>query len=416
MRAARIACLLACLSGSFACADDRLDVVGAADVRWVHESGVASFLNGGLGTLRFDPDHQDLRFGRAFLAPRLRLTDTVSLHGVIDAYGDHDRNPLDLSEFWVDVRPFPRNAIRWHAKIGAFHMPVSLENRGVGWSDVYSITPSALNTWMGEEFRTLGAELEARWLGASHGYLGDVALVGAMYAWNDPAGALLAARGFALTDRPSTLFGGLGRPPITFYHEIDRKPGYYGGLAWRHHDWMELRFLRYDNKADPGKSTVAGGGAWRTRFSSIGARLEPSAHWTFIAQYLDGNTAVGSDFEGDDQFRMTYHAAFGLASYDWNRERFTVRADKFGTHQSSGYYGGPPSNESGHAWTAAWTHDFGEQWQLAAEWIRVLSDFPPRAPIGLSTALIESQIQLAVRYRIRFTTDAGPVGRAAAAH
>jgi hypothetical protein len=402
MRAVRcIACLLACFSAPFACADDRLDVTGALDVRWIHATGTPSFLDGGLGTLRFDPEHEDLRLGRAFLAPRLRLSDTVTLHAVIDTYGDHDRNPLDLSEFWVDVRPFPTNAIRWHAKIGAFHMPVSLENRGVGWSDVYSITPSALNTWMGEEFRTIGGELEARWLGASHGYLGDLALVGAVYAWNDPAGGLLAARGFALTDRPSTLFGGLGRPPTTFYHEIDRKPGYYGGLSWRHHDWMELRLLRYDN-ADPGKSTAAGGEAWHTRFTSAGARFEPSAHWTFIAQYLDGDTATGSDFDAEDQFRMTYHVAFGLASYDWNRERITARVDKFGTHQSSGYYDGPPSNESGHAWTAAWTHAFGEQWQVAAEWIRVWSDFPPRSAIGVSPALIESQVQIAVRYRIHF--------------
>ena len=84
-------------------------------------------------------------------------------------------------------------------------MPVSLENRGVGWSDVYSITPSALNTWTGEEFRTIGAELEGRWLGASHGYLGDVALVGAVYGWNDPAGALIADRGYA-TRKPALHF------------------------------------------------------------------------------------------------------------------------------------------------------------------------------------------------------------------
>src|SRR5438552_11879531 len=185
------------------------------------------------------------------------------------------------------------------------------------------MTPSALKTWLGEEVGTVGAELEARWLGASHGYLGDIGLVGAVYAWNDPAGVLVAERGFALTDRPSTLFGGLGRPPITFYHEIDRKPGYYGGLSWRHHDRLELRLLRYDNEADPGKSTAAGGEAWRTRFTSVGARLEPTAHWTLIAQYLDGDTVIGPDYELEKQFRMRYHATFGLASYDWNRERLT---------------------------------------------------------------------------------------------
>jgi hypothetical protein len=399
----RIACLLAIVCTQVSFADDRLDVIGALDVRWIHASGGLSYLNGGLGILRFDPEHEDFRLGRAFLAPRLRLTDTLTLHAVIDAYGDHDRNPIDLSEFWLDLRPFPTSAIRWHARLGAFHMPLSLENRGAGWSDVYTITPSALNTWTGEEFRTIGADLEARWLGASRGYLGDFAVIGAIYAWNDPAGALIADRGFALADRPSTLFGGLGRPPTTFYHEIDRKPGYYGGVTWRHHDRLEIRALRYDNRADPGASTTAGGGAWRTRFSSFGTRLEPSPHWTFIAQYLSGDTAVGSSFPGPGQFLMNYHVAFALASYEWRQERLTVRRDVFGTHQTSGFYG-LPSNQTGNAWTAAWTHELGERWQLAGEWIRVWSQFPPRAALGVAPALLESQVQLAVRYRFRFST------------
>ena len=398
-----IACLLASVWTQGASADDRLDVIGALDVRWVHATGELSYLNGGLGITRFDPEHEDFRLGRAFLAPRLRLTDTLTLHAVIDAYGDHDRNPVDFSEFWLDLRPFPTNPLRWHVRFGAFHMPVSLENRGAGWSDVYSITPSALNAWTGEEFRTIGAEVEARWLGASQGYLGELAIVGAVYAWNDPAGALIAGRGFALTDRPSTLFGGLGRPPTTFFHEIDRKPGFYGGLAWRHHDRLDVRALRYDNRADPGASTTAGGGAWRTRFSSFGARLEPSAHWTFIAQYLNGDTAVGSNFDGPTQFLMNYHAAFALASYEWGHERLTVRRDVFGTHQTGGYYG-LPSNQTGHAWTAAWTHELGVHWQLASEWIHVWSRFAPRTALGLPPAGLQSQIQLALCYRFRFTT------------
>ena len=392
------ACLTACLWAGLALAEDPLDINGMLDLRWVHSTGALSYLNGGSGALRFDPDHEGLRLGRAMLAPRLRVSDLVTVHAVIDAYGDHDRNAVDVSEFWADVRPYPTDALRWRLRVGAFHMPVSLENRGAGWSDVYSITPSALNTWLGEEFRTIGAELEARWLGASSGYLGDIAVVAAAYGWNDPAGALLADGGFALTDRPSTLFGGLGRPPITFYHEIDRRPGYYAGLSWRHDDRLEVRALRYDNRADPRAAITAGGGAWRTRFSSLGARLEPDAHWTFISQYLCGDTVIGPASGGDYPFRMTFQAAFGLASLEWGRARLTARFDQFRTRQSSGFYG-PPSDDSGHAWTVAWTHDLGDRWQLAAEWIRVSSRFPPRANYGVPVALLESQTQLAVRYR-----------------
>lgn len=395
------ACCIALFWAGCAMGGDEFSAVGALDVRWVHATGETSYLNGGFGNLRFDSSHEDLRLGRAFIAPRLRVSDIVTLHAVLDAYGDHDRNAVDLSEFWAEVRPFPTSPVRWHARVGAFYMPVSLENRGPGWSDVYSITPSALNSWIGEEFRIIGAEVGARWLGASSDYLGDFGVVAAVYAWNDPAGALVAERGFGLTDRPSTLFGGLGSPPVTFYREIDRKPGYYSGLTWRHHDRLEIRALRYDNRADPGASTTAGGGAWRTRFSSFGTRLEPSAHWTFIAQYLDGVTAVGADADAYEQFRMNYHVAFGLASLDWHRERFTARFDHFGTHQTSGFYG-PPVNQSGEAWTAAWTHEFGRDWRAVAEWIRVESRFPPRALSGVEPSLMESQVQIAIRYRFGF--------------
>ena len=396
------ACICALLLIGQSQAQDRLSMTGAVDLRWVHATGDTSWLNGGTGSLRFDENHEGLRLGRAFVATRLRLSDETSVHAVIETYGDHDRNPLDLGELWLEWRPFPATAVRWRTKVGAFHMPVSLENRASGWSDVYAITPAALNTWLGEEFRTIGVETEARWMGASSGYLGDFAVIGAVYGWNDPAGAVIADRGFALTDRPSTLFGGLGRPPIELYHEIDRRPGYYGGLEWRHHDRLELRALRYDNRADPGASTTAGASAWRTWFSSLGARLEPTEHWTFIAQYLDGGTVIGPDAAGADQFRMKLRTGFALASLAWGHERVTLRRDEFRTHQLSGFFG-PPADEYGHATTLAAMHEFDDSWVFAAEWLRVSSRFPPRVNYGAPASALESQLQLSVRYRFRLT-------------
>jgi hypothetical protein len=221
-----------------------------------------------------------------------------------------------------------------------------------------------------------------------------------VYGWNDPAGVLLADRGFALTDRPSTLFGGLGRPPLNFYHEVDRRPGYYAGLTWRHHDRLEFRALHYDNRGDPSVQTSSAF-AWRTRFSTVGARLEPTAPWTFIVQYLDGDTAVGPNSLLDEQLLLRYRTAFALASFEWNRERFTARFDDFQTHQLSGFYR-PPSDERGHAWTLGWMHELHEGWQFAAEWIRVTSRFPPRVEYGEAVGPVESQLQLAVRYRFHW--------------
>jgi hypothetical protein len=124
--------VVAALMGSLAQAQDRLSLTGELDVRWVQATGPPSFLDGGLGALRFDSEHEGLRFGHALLASRLRITDLLTAHVVADAYGDHDRNFVDLSEAFIEARPFPSHAIRWSAKAGAFFMPVSLENRGPG--------------------------------------------------------------------------------------------------------------------------------------------------------------------------------------------------------------------------------------------------------------------------------------------
>src|SRR5580658_7987313 len=244
--------LLVCsvLFGPYAKAQERVNVTGELDLRWVDATGAPSFFDNGLGILRFDPDHEGPRLGHALLVSDLRLADFVTAHVVADAYGDHGSNFAGVSEAYLDARPIT-GSIEWNAKLGAFFMPVSFENSGPGWTDIYTLTPSALNTWIGEEFRTLGTQLQARWIGANYGYPGDLALFGAVYAWNEPAGSLLDERGFALTARPSNIFGSLGEPPTSFYHELDRRAGYFAGVDWRHRDLLEVRALRYDNQANP---------------------------------------------------------------------------------------------------------------------------------------------------------------------
>jgi hypothetical protein len=399
-----LSALVACSVASSAVAQDRLDVDGLVDVRWVHATGDLSYLDGGIGVLRFDPDHDGLRLGRAMLATRLRVSDTISVHAVLDAYGDHNGNVADLSELWADVRPFPTGPIRWRARVGAFYAPVSLENRGPGWSDVYTITPSAINTWLGEEFRTIGAEIEGRWLGADSGYGGDLALTAAVYGWNDAAGSLLAERGFAMTDRPAPLFGGLGMPSAGTFHEIDQRPGYYAGLDWHHHGWLDVRALRYDNRADPAASSTEGGTAWSTSYTSAGVRMEPGTRWTLIAQGLSGDTLTSPGPGEGGRFQMTFRGMYALASFEQVHDRLTIRYDHFSEHQAAGGYYGPPSTGNGHGYTLGWTHSLGEHWELAAEWIRLTSTFPPRIEYDLPPGFIESQVQLAVRYRFQLRT------------
>ena len=111
------------------------------DVRYVDTDAQDSFTQGGLGLARFDEDHDALQFGRLFLQYHGSLTETVDAHLTVDTYADHDKNPVDVTEAFVQWRPFPASGWRWRTKLGAFHSPVSLENLGAGWQSAYSTQP-----------------------------------------------------------------------------------------------------------------------------------------------------------------------------------------------------------------------------------------------------------------------------------
>lgn len=407
-RAGPVVALLSLVTHALACyAGDRLEVRGELDLRLVDSDASPSFLEGGLGRQRFDADHDGLRLGRAFIAARLRLADTVTANLVAGSYGDQDKNAVDLTEAYVDYRPYPEGPWRWRLRGGLFYAPISLENRGPGWTNVYTVSNSAIATWIGEEIRTVGLEGEARWRGQALGGADDVALVLGVYGWNDPAGVLVAQRGFALHDRQTAAFGHLARPgstgesaapPLELFDEIDNRPGYYAGVTWRHLAVLELRALHYDNRGDP--TALDQVFAWDTHFEVVGLRYEPDAHWTLIAQLLDGATIVG----GRNSFLPTQdwdlRSGFVLTSFVWGAHRVSARYDQFKTRQQHGY-DIPAYDDDGHAVTLAYLRDLGDHWQLGAEWLRIHSSFEDREDIGLASTIDETQTQLVLRYRLR---------------
>jgi hypothetical protein len=412
MRAtAAVAIVLSLGTHALAChAGDRVELRGELDLRLVHSDGTPSFLEGGFGRQRFDAEHEGLRLGRAFATARVRLGDTVTANAVIGTYGDDDENAVDLTEAYVDYRPFPNGPWRWRVRGGLFYAPVSLENRGPGWTNVYTVSNSALATWLGEEIRTVGLEGEARWRGQSTGRPDEIALVAGAYGWNDPAGVLVAARGFALHDRQTATFGHLPAPgsyeqagwaPLELFHEIDDRVGYYVGAAWRHAEWLELRALHYDNRGDPAavRDQIY---AWATRFDVLGLRLESGDHWTLLAQVLEGATVIGGSGAPFPKNDWDLRAGFVLASYTWGANRISARYDRFETEQRHGFGMPEYDDQDGHATTLAYLRDFGDHWSVGAEWLQIHSTFEAREELGLAPTVTETQAQLVVRYRIKY--------------
>ena len=108
-------------------------------------------------------------------------------------------------------KPVPRSATRFQARAGLFYPPISLENDARAWGVTDTITPSAINSWIGEEVKVVGLEAPGR-----HDF-GDqsLAATAGVFGYDDTAGTLLAFRGWALHDIQSQAYGTFDLPPLS---------------------------------------------------------------------------------------------------------------------------------------------------------------------------------------------------------
>jgi hypothetical protein len=381
------------------------EITAQIDLRGVLvDSPLQSFTDGGTGELRFGRGDDGLRLGKVMIDAAGEIIDTVRYGVTAQATGDGDQNPIDLTEAFLEWRPYPSSSLRWKTRVGAFYAPISLENRTVGWDSLYSISASAINTWMGEEFRTIGVETSLTALGATAGRNFDVSVVASAYGWNDPAGILLFQRGWGIHDRQTALFGELPRPliqdpsipNIEFFDEVDDRFGYYAGLETKISGKHVLRALHYDNRGDTAEDD-AREPTWLTRFDSFGARLELPLEITAISQYMQGDTAVGASADGRGFIIVDFESWFLLLSQKHGPHRYTARYDRMNTETVRGarYF---DSHQDADAWTAAYLFDFTEHWQFAAEAIQLSGSLRQRAEIGLPASATERLLQIAARY------------------
>ena len=381
-----------------------LDWDASLDARLVTSDAQPPFTQGGFGTVRYGEEDSGLRLGRMRLALTQPFGEVWSAHVDVSMYDDYDRSPVGVTEAYLLFRPYPRGGWRLRVKAGGFYAPISLENRAAGWDSPYTISYSAIDSWLGIEVRTIGLEAQLDWLGTRLGHDFDLGVTGGVFGWNQGAGTVLASSGWSLTDRQTALFGRLGPPGVPpLYGELpfeqyDHRAGLYGGVEARYRDRLVVRALRYDNRADPSAAdNVSGAMAWWTRFNSAGARYEGAGGWTAIVQWMSGETTIAPP---GITLNWPFKAEYGLIAKRFGRNTLSARYDRFtvSTNIAEG-----DGTQDGHAWTAAYAYDAGAHWRIALEWLQVVSSSYNRAEvIGLPFAT-ETQVQLAVRYTIGST-------------
>jgi hypothetical protein len=378
------------------------DWEASLDLRLVDSDASRSYMDGGFGALRYDSQDSALQLGRVRLALTQQLGETFNVHLDASMWDDLDAHPVGLTEAYLQYRPYPRAGLRLRVKAGAFYAPVSLENRASGWESPYTISYSAIDSWLATELRTVGTEAQLEWLGSRSGHAFDLSVSGAVFGWNDGAGAVLAGSGFVLTDRQTPLGGRVGQPGvpplngIEPFNEIDHRAGVYGALEARWLDRLVLRVLRYDNRADPtALDTVSHVIAWHTSFTSAGARLETAGGWTGIAQWLDGRTDIAPP---GIYLSWPFQSAYVLVGKHFGRHMLSVRYDHFNVDARGGEGDG---TQSGHAFTAAYLCEVNAHWRVALEWLRVQNSSYNRADLtGASPYATQTQLQLSVRYAL----------------
>ena len=385
------------VAGLAAAADWELDLDG----RLVSVNWPLPIIDGGLGNTRFGGDQSGAHLGRARLAITQNLGDVWSLSLDASSWGDHDKIPAGLTEGYLSWRPYPLAGYRLRVKTGAFYAPVSLENRTAGWESPYTLSYSAIDSWLAQEVRTIGSEARLDWLGSRSGHDFDISLTGAVFGWNDSAGAALAGGGFTLTDRQSVLGGRVGKPgvqPVRAaepFREMDGKAGVYGGMEARYLDRLVVRFLHYDNRADPGAvDLVSHTVAWDTTFNSAGLRLDGDHGWTAIAQWMSGATHISP--RGKDE-RWPFRARYVLLSKRFGNHTLSARFDWFAV---DGYrdQGDDDGWQTGHASTLAYIFQPSTRWKFALEWVHFVSTSYNREDFGQGNSLdSQTQVQLAVR-------------------
>ncbi len=317
----------------------------SGDVRLVAIDGEKSWVEHGFGKLRSGSNGElkvEPQLGNAALVWKPQFTWSLGATIVGMAEGGQ-RTEAGLSQAYLTFRPMRSSNVTFLARAGLMWPPISLEHEGADWHVKDSITPSAINSWIGEEVKPLAAEATVGFSLGEHKLRATVALMTA----NDTSGTLLTFRGWSLHDRTTLAFHRQPLPPLevpvsfyqapfthpllNFHHGLVRHPGYYAKLGWTLPIPVRLELLRYDNRANPEDVNSDMEWGWRTVFNHVGLVASLGGKTELKAQALEGRTQMGFAVAGRRWIDNRFRSAFVLLTRPFGTIGVTARIDAFDT-------------------------------------------------------------------------------------
>jgi len=418
-RTGRMAVAAAFLCAAPACAADTPEtglLTAYANFDLAAFDGPRAWINdrdeiGGTGKARFgNPDGNGLR-----VRPYATEAGVVvqpdfgwALSGLVSVIAQHGQDKaVDVNEAYLRWRPLPFGTVHMTLRAGVFYPPVSLEHGGSEWPVVETVTPSAINSWIGEEVKVAGVEATFSTLIGEH----RLSLAGAAFELNDTAGTLLTFRGWALHDEKATLFSYQPLPAMNGFMrnvqaretrpmiDLDHRVGWYAKLTWAPPGPFQIQYFHYDNRADPAAFDAELQWGWHTRFDHVGATLDLDGKTRLTAQAIDGTTVMG--FPGAGNVRwidMRYRSAFLLGTRQMAHGSVSGRIEAFST-RNHGSEVVADDDETGWAATAAVRWPLLRQATLLGEALHIESRRDARLREGVAPRQNQNILRLTLRLR-----------------
>jgi hypothetical protein len=380
-------------------AQQAFNINGYLTARGVNASGPASWLEHGFGRLEAGGDRNEF-FADAHVGADWNPVSWFAAH----ASGLARREPSGFAgkrAGLVDAYVELHNE-HWQLRAGQFFLGTSRENIGPLWSSPYTLSFSALNTWIGEEVRPVGVDLQ--WKPNFYVTAGATA-----FRNNDTAGALLAWRGWTVGNRLTVYNEVLPLPPlfslstggfadqrsdgtVPFETDLDKRTGYAGRVRVQLPERANLQLTHFDNRGD--RKEYRDEYAWQTRFDVLGGQVGVTSPTTLAAEYLRGKTGMGAPpiFVDAD-----ISAWYVLVSHKMGHERFSARYDGFATEDRD-RAPAETNTENGHSWCLAWLHDINDRVRLGAEFVQVTGDRIAAAQSGFNPNTDGHTVTVELRY------------------
>ncbi len=375
-----------------------IDIYGFAVLRGGSVESQTRWLDGGFGQLDVSSDDSGSSDywmgGEAQLALDFQLGRTWGIYTHLRALAEEasdSSRALGLVEAYFEYQPIDWEDHQLSFRLGQMFLPSSQENTDELWQSPYTLTLSAWNSWLGQEFRPIGLNGDYSFStesGSSFGF-GALAFIG-----NDSLGSQLAWGGWRMSRRLSVYGEVLPLPPLftledgsvfsvqrddgsqPFGEDLDNRIGYGLYTSYSLGDTFSVQINRIDNRGD--RLLHQGEYAWRTSFDSIGGHWAINAHWDILFESAKGESGMG---EGLTSVDIDFKASYLLLSRHNDQHRVSLRYDRF-ENEEKDFSLGENNQNNGHSWTLAYHYFTKKNWRFSAEWLELNAQLPSAAQSG----------------------------------